>query len=189
MREQFNRNLILSSGLTLSFVVSVSLLPIPAILRLDPAFASMDELQTYELIMDDGNTYQINATGPINNISGNVTDKSIVILISPTEAGKMRIAIPRAILDASNSDGTDRNFIVLLDYNDFTRPTEIPSDEESRVLEIDYSAQTEVIEIFGSKIVPEFGSLAIPFLVLALIAIIAIGFRSRRFDMRNISRR
>jgi len=48
-----------------------------------------------------------------------------------------------------------------------------------RTLHIDYEAGTEKIEIVGSHVVPEFGTVAMIILAVAIVSIIAITAKTR----------
>ena len=48
-----------------------------------------------------------------------------------------------------------------------------------RTLHIDYDAGTEKIEIVGSHVVPEFGTIAMIVLAVAIVSIIAIAAKTK----------
>jgi hypothetical protein len=149
--------------------------------------AAAQELQTFDFVLENGNTYQVSASGPIDRIYGNDADKSIVIELFPAEPGTMRVVISRDVMDSLNPDGTDRPFLVLMNYDEFQRPVE-RSDGMNRTLEIQYTAGTEVVEIIGTQMVPEFGSMltvGIAFVILG-ITVTSVYWRSRCSNVQSL---
>lgn len=114
--------------------------------------------------------------GSIVSIVPDVEAKSLVISIDSTDDGELIITLPRTVIDAKNN-GEDDTFFVLIDgeeveFDEVVTPTE-------RILTISFPNGTEVIEIIGTFVIPEFGTIAIMILAVAIISIIAISARSR----------
>ena len=74
-------------------------------------------------------------------------------------------------------DGEDDDFFVLIDGEevDFEETT----SSTDRILTIAFPAGAEEIEIIGTFVVPEFGTIAAMILAVAIISIIAISAKSR----------
>ena len=51
--------------------------------------------------------------------------------------------------------------------------------DESRSLSIGFAAGSSMIEIIGTCVIPEFGPVAVVVLAAAIVAIVAVGARSR----------
>jgi predicted secreted protein with PEFG-CTERM motif len=115
--------------------------------------------------------------GKLLSIMTDVDVKSLIILIEATDDGSLTITIPRSVLDALLGDGSDDGFFVLVDDE------EVDFDETTtatdRTLTIEFYAGSEVIEIIGSFVIPEFGTIAAMVLAVAIISIIAISAKSR----------
>ena len=115
--------------------------------------------------------------GKLLSIMTDVDEKSLIILIEATDDGSLTITIPRSLLDALLGDGSDDGFFVLVDDE------EVDFDETTtatdRTLTIEFYAGSEVIEIIGSFVIPEFGTIAAMILAVAIISIIAISAKSR----------
>ena len=115
--------------------------------------------------------------GKLLSIMTDVDVKSRIILIEATDDGSLTITIPRSVLDALLGDGSDGDFFVLVDDE------EVDFDETTtatdRTLTIEFYAGSEVIEIIGSFVIPEFGTIAAMILAVAIISIIAISAKSR----------
>ncbi len=116
--------------------------------------------------------------GTVIGIMPDEDQTSLIITINSTEDGSITLSIPRTILGALYEDGTDDDFFVLVDGE------EVQDYEESitgsyRTLTIQFQAGTEEIEIIGTYVIPEFGTVAAMILGVAIISIIAVTARSR----------
>ena len=110
------------------------------------------------------------------NVIPDLDAVSLLIYIETTDEGSITLTIPRSILDASINGGDDE-FFVLVDGEevDFEENT----TSVDRTLTIDFLAGTEQIEIIGTFVIPEFGTIAAMILAVAIISIVAISAKSR----------
>ncbi|MCY4492049.1 MAG: PEFG-CTERM sorting domain-containing protein [Thaumarchaeota archaeon] len=115
--------------------------------------------------------------GSIVSITPNTDDKSLVIVIDTIDDGSLTITLPRTVIDALDGD-MDGVYFVMVDgqESDDVEETKTSTD---RTLVIEFSAGAEEIEIIGTWIVPEFGTIAAMILAVAIISIVAISARSR----------
>jgi len=115
--------------------------------------------------------------GKILSIIPDVDANSLIISIDATDDGSLTLTIPRSVLDALLGNGDDDDFFVLVDDEevDFDEVT----SETDRILTIAFPAGAEQIEIIGTFVVPEFGTIAAMILAVAIISIIAISAKSR----------
>ena len=105
---------------------------------------------------------------------------SIEIVVNASDDGSLTISIPRSILDSrtEGAEGDDVPFSVLID-GEIVDAVET-NDPTTRNLVISFFAgDGQVIEIIGSFIVPEFGTVAMLVLAVAIISIVAVSARSR----------
>ena len=103
--------------------------------------------------------------GIITSIYANADDNSILIEIDTTDDGVLTIALDEGIIKPFD-DGT---FFVLINNESFFDFT-----QEGNKLTIPFHAETERIEIVGSWAIPEFGTIAVMILVVAIISIIIV---------------
>ena len=115
--------------------------------------------------------------GKLLSIMTDVDANSLIILIDATDDGSLTITIPRSVLDALLGDGSDDDFFVLVDGEEVDFDEIISSTD--RILTIEFLAGTELIEIIGTFVIPEFGTIAAMILAVAIISIIAISAKSR----------
>jgi len=114
--------------------------------------------------------------GKLLSIMPDVDANSLIISIDATSDGSLTLTIPRSVLDAT-INGEDDDFFVLIDGEevDFDETT----TSTDRILTIAFPAGAEEIEIIGTFVVPEFGTIAVMILAVAIISIIAISAKSR----------
>jgi len=114
--------------------------------------------------------------GKLLGIMPDVDANSLIIRIEATDDGSITLTIPRSVLDAT-INGEDDDFFVLVDGEevDFDETT----TSTDRTLTIAFPAGAEEIEIIGTFVVPEFGTIAAMILAVAIISIIAISAKSR----------
>ena len=110
------------------------------------------------------------------NVIPDLDAVSLLIYIQTIDDGSITLTIPRTVLDASINDGDDEFFVLVdgeeVDFEEITTPTD-------RTLTIEFSAGTEQIEIIGTFVIPEFGTIAAMILAVAIISIVAISAKSR----------
>jgi len=114
--------------------------------------------------------------GSVLSVTPDDEANSLIIAIKTTSDGVLTITLPRALIDAK-INGQDDNFFVLIDGE------EVEFDEKTtatdRTLTIAFPDGAEEIEIIGSFVVPEFGTIAALILAIAIISIIAVSAKTR----------
>jgi len=115
--------------------------------------------------------------GKLLSIIPDVDANSLIISIEATDDGSLTLTIPRSVLDAVFENGEDDTFFVLVDGEEVDFDETVSSTH--RILTIEFPAGAEEIEIIGTFVVPEFGTIAAMILAVAIISIIAISAKSR----------
>jgi len=109
-------------------------------------------------------------SGVIHHIGGNTDDSTLLVhLFGADDDGKLEIILNSDIITPFD-DGT---YFVLINSE------EVEFEQMGNTLHIGYAAGTEKIEIVGSHVVPEFGTIAMIVLAVAIISIIAITAKPR----------
>ncbi len=114
--------------------------------------------------------------GKLLSIMPDVDANSLIISIDAVSDGSLTLTIPRSVLDATINGGDDEFFVLVdgeeVDFDETTSSTD-------RTLTIAFPAGAEEIEIIGTFVVPEFGTIAAMILAVAIISIIAISAKTR----------
>ena len=116
-------------------------------------------------------------TGDILSVTPNLDDISLDIAIATIEDGSLTVTIPRTVAYATYEDGTDDQYFVLVDGEEVNFEETVTDTE--RILTIDFTAGTEEIKIIGTWVIPEFGTIAVMILAVAIVSIIAVSARSK----------
>ncbi len=115
------------------------------------------------------------------SISGGIVKKmlidkdifALIVVIESTDEGSISVEIPREIIDAKKQDKTDDTFIVIIDGIEAPYQ-ETVTDSNSRVITINFEQGDSDIEIIGTSIIPEFGTIAVMILAIGTITTIVI---------------
>jgi len=114
--------------------------------------------------------------GSVLSVTPDDEANSLVVVIKTTSDGVLTITLPRALIDAK-INGQDDNFFVLIDGEEVE--FEETATGTDRTLTIAFPDGAEEIEIIGTFVVPEFGTIAALILAIAIISIIALSAKTR----------
>ena len=122
--------------------------------------------------------YDVTGGGNVVNVTPDSEASSVIVeLDATTEQGVLTITLPRDVMDAKISDDEDDDFFVLVDGEEVA--FEETKTDADRTLAIEFPAGAEEVEIIGTFVVPEFGTIAMMVLAIAIISIVAISAKSR----------
>jgi len=116
--------------------------------------------------------------GTVKNMLVDTDIFALIVIIDSESDGSITLDLPRISIDSKKSDNTDDTFLVFIDGAE-VRPEETSTTQTSRILKIEFEEGDSDIEIIGTFVVPEFGSIAILILFLAIIS--AIFVSSKKF--------
>ena len=115
----------------------------------------------------DGNCINYSITGGmVTGAKINTNDNSVIIKISANDDGVLTLTPSKSVLDGV--------FMVLVDGEEWD-DVQIDGNKVT----VMFPAGTEKIEVIGTFVVPEFGTIAVMILAVAIISIIAISAKSR----------
>ncbi len=114
--------------------------------------------------------------GSVLAINEDFDAHSLIVRISTTSDGELTITLPRNVIDAQIGNADD-DFFVLIDGEE-VEFTESKTSSD-RTLTIPFQDGAEEIEIIGTFVIPEFGTIATLILVVAIVSIIAISAKTR----------
>jgi len=109
-------------------------------------------------------------SGVIHHIGANSDDDTLLVhLFGADDDGELKITLNKDIITPFD----DGSYFVLINSE------EVEFEQMGRTLHIEYGAGTEKIEIVGSHVVPEFGTIAMIILAVAIVSIIAITAKTK----------
>jgi len=109
-------------------------------------------------------------SGVIHHIGANSDDDTLLVhLFGADDDGELKITLNSKIITPFD----DGSYFVLINSEG------VEFEQMGRTLHIEYSAGTEKIEIVGSHVVPEFGTIAMIVLAVAIVSIIVLTTKTR----------
>ena len=133
-----------------------------------------DTMETAETTLEDAiKDGQINYTidgGVITSFFANGDENSLVLYVKATDDGILNISLHEDIIKPFD-DGTYFVTVNNEESQDF--------EQTVNQLSIPFHADTEKITIFGGWAIPEFGTIAIMILVVAIVSIIALSAKTK----------
>ena len=144
-------------------------------------------VSSYEVDIPQGGTFDVNYTmkgGIIKSIDLNENDLSLDIEINTDSNGSLNIEIPRNSLDSVDENGFDNDFIVLIYNSDDEYPAqadynELENTDQVRSLYVPLKDGDSKIQIIGTHVVPEFGTIAAIILAVAITSIIVLSAKTK----------
>ena len=107
--------------------------------------------------------------GSVSSIITNSDDATLVVAVDASDDGELSITMDSNYITAFDDD----SYFVLVNNE------EIWFSQDGSTLTIPFEAGTEKIEIVGSAVVPEFGTIAMAVLAVAIISIIVITTKTK----------
>ena len=147
-----------------------------------------------EVKIPEAGTFDVPYTmkgGNISSIELVKRNLSLQIHFLAQTDGILNINLSRDSIDSISNEGQDIEFIVLIYEKNSEIPIqtnykEIQTDDEYRGISIPIKKGDEKIEIVGTHVVPEFGTIAMIVLAVAIVSIIAVSAKSRLSIMPRI---
>ena len=139
-----------------------------------PEFAMEENENTSQSIMIEDHSLDYELTcAEIQSMTPDTEMKSMIIAIKTDCDGELTITLPKDVID------TDENgFFVLVDGDETNHKAS--SVGEFWTLTIPFSYGSEEIEIIGTFVIPEFGTIAGLVLILAITSIIIISSKNKQ---------
>ena len=139
-------------------------------LDFSPIDESSDNVSVIHL--EDYNVYYKITGGKILKIIPDVENTSLIIEIETWGDGELMITLPKEVIDTDEG-----SFFILVDGEETVYYSQDESD--SRTLIIPFYNGSEVIEIIGTFVIPEFGTIAAIILAVAITSIIVLSAKTR----------
>ena len=136
----------------------------------------VSETNTFEVNAAEQGTFDVKYSIEGGVVKDMLIDKEIfalIVVIESTDDGSISLEIPRYALDAKKQDGTDDIFIIIIDGIEAPYQESI-TDSDSRVITINFEQGDSDIEIIGTTIIPEFGTIAMMILAIGIITTVLV---------------
>jgi len=111
--------------------------------------------------------------GTVESIDIDAENLGLLVKINSLEDGKIILELPRESIDAEKQNGKDEEFIILIN-NDQTEHEEVQSDSAIRTIGINFEKGDSEIQIIGTYVIPEFGTIVIIILTIGILASILL---------------
>ena len=114
---------------------------------------------------------------------------SILIELTENSGGNLVLKLPRNSFDSKTSDDADEMFIVLVSKENKSdsfievQITQIEVNDDFRTISIQIEEDEKFIEIIGTYVIPEFGSIVIMILLVAVTSAIIISKNKFSFHL------
>ena len=119
--------------------------------------------------------------GEVKNIEMNQERYSLLVQTTMDTSGNLILKLPRGSFDAQKSSGTDENFIILVSKENTSAENfvqvqyeEIATSSDYRTIRITLEEGDKWVEVIGTYVIPEFGSIVFIILIVAISSAIII---------------
>jgi len=119
-------------------------------------------------------TFDVNYTIKGGTVKDMLVDSNIfaiIVQINSIDEGTITLDLPREFIGAEKQDGKDDKFIILIDGIEVDYQ-ESAVHSESRVITIDFVEGDSDIEIIGTYVIPEFGTIVMMILIAGIMTVI-----------------
>jgi len=143
--------------------------------------SAIETTDVFEVDAGNYGTFDVNYTIRGATVKSMIIDPQVFALIATVETkddGYIILDLPRESIDAKKNDSTDDSFIILIDGVEVPYK-EINTDADSRTITIEFEQGDSDIEVIGTFVVPEFGSIAMLILIVGIVSIILLSSKYR----------
>jgi predicted secreted protein with PEFG-CTERM motif len=143
------------------------------------------EWTTFDLSAGD-QTYPIEymiTGGSVENMTIHGENQTLGVTISSTGNGTLALRLPREVIDSKTVEGTDADFAAFIDNAEYEEPGEIEPSEDTRTLLVGFPAGAGSIDVIGTSVIPEFSTIAVIMLAVAIVGIVIATARHGRFNI------
>tara|TARA_Y100000590_G_scaffold138197_1_gene158247 strand:- start:1597 stop:2436 length:840 start_codon:yes stop_codon:yes gene_type:complete len=150
--------------------------------------------KNYEVKIPNAGTFDVPFTikgGNVSTMTLNQKNLSLEIDITTDSDGVLDIKLFRDNIDSFLKNGEDIDFIVLIYEQESSIPIQteyekVEKSDDYRAISIPIKKGDNKIEVIGTHVVPEFGTIAMIVLAVAIVSIIALSAKSRLSIMPRI---
>lgn len=149
-----------------------------------PKSEKIETTTNFEVDAGSYGTFDVEYTIKGGTVKDMVVDSEIfalIVQIDATDEGTISLDLPREFIGAEKQNGKDDTFIILIDGVEVAYQESVVLSE-SRVITINFEQNDSDIEIIGTYVIPEFGSVVMMILIVGILATVVI--TRNKFQMR-----
>jgi len=149
-----------------------------------PKSEKIETTTNFEVDAGSYGTFDVEYTIKGGTVKDMVVDSEIfalIVQIDATDEGTISLDLPREFIGAEKQNGKDDTFIILIDGVEVAYQESVVLSE-SRVITINFEQNDSDIEIIGTYVIPEFGSVVMIILIVGIMATVVI--TRNKFQMR-----
>jgi len=139
-----------------------------------PKSESIETTTIFEVSAGSQGTFDVEYTikgGTIKNMIVDADIFAMIVQIESTDEGTISLDLPREFIGAEKQNGKDDTFIILIDGIE-VKYEELVVNSNSRVITIIFEEGDSDIEIIGTYVIPEFGTITMIILIIGIMTII-----------------
>jgi len=147
-----------------------------------PKSESIETKDNFEVDAGSFGTFDVKYTikgGSIKDIIVDPDIFGIIVQLNSTDEGTITLDLPREHIGAEKQDGKDEKFIILIKNIENPDGVDVDYQElvvnsDSRVITINFVKGDSSIEIIGTYVIPEFGTIAMMILIVGIMTVILV---------------
>jgi len=131
----------------------------------------------FEVDAGSSGTFDVKYTIKGGTVENMVVDEDIFALIVQIESideGSITLELPREFIGAEKQDGKDDKFIILIDAIEVDYNESGSGYTESRTITINFEQGDSDIEIIGTYVIPEFGTITMMILIVGIMVTVLV---------------
>ena len=111
--------------------------------------------------------------GTVESIDIDAENLGFLVKINSLNGGKIVLELPREYIDAEKQNGKDEEFIILINDSQTTYD-QIRSESTIRTVGINFEKGDSEIQIIGTYVIPEFGTIVMIMLTIGILSSILL---------------
>src|SRR5918992_401428 len=121
--------------------------------------------------------------GSVENMTIHGENQTLGVTINSMSNGTLALRLPTEVINSQTAEGEDADFAAFIDNAEYEEPGELDEPaEDTRTILIGFPAGTGSIDVIGTSVIPEFSTIAVVVLAVAIIGIIIATARNGRFN-------
>ena len=121
--------------------------------------------------------------GSVENMTIHGENQTLGVTINSMSNGTLALRLPREVIDSKTVEGSDADFAAFIDNAEYEQPGEIEPAEDTRTLLIGFPAGAGSVDVIGTSVIPEFNTIAVIVLAVAIVGIVIATARHGWFNI------